>query len=165
MASRETEQGFIITKPLAQDVEQISALINDFAQSTQELLPRNSNQILSHLRDFWVAVQEDTDCKRQVVACSSLYLWTERLSEIKSLAVNPKFFGKGIGKKLVEKCLQDAKDLGQEQVFALTFKPEFFYKCGFALTDKNNLPHKVWNECIHCPKLHNCGEVAVVFEL
>ncbi|MDX1920710.1 MAG: N-acetyltransferase [Candidatus Caenarcaniphilales bacterium] len=152
---------FTICKPKAQDVEQIGHLINHYAQTTQELLPRNNNHISQHLRDFWVAVSKE----QKIIGCASLFLWSEQLSEIKSLAVADEFTGKGIGKVLVEKCLEDARELGQRQVFALTFKPEFFFKLGFKLTDRSQLPHKVWNECIFCPKLSNCGETAVVFEV
>ena len=31
--------------------------------------------------------------------------------------------------------------------------------------DKATLPHKVWNECMRCPKFAGCGEIAVVRDL
>jgi amino-acid N-acetyltransferase len=159
-----TEQSFIIAKPNAQDVAEIWQLINLYVQSTQELLPRSSDQILEHLRDFWVAIETNNN-QRKIIGCASLHLWASYLSEIKSLAVHPDWQGKGVGKELVKRCLEDAKVLGQQQVFALTFKPDFFFKLGFELSERNKLPHKVWNECIHCPKLLTCGEIAVSFKL
>ncbi len=113
---------------------------------------------MQHLRDFWIALDL---AENKVIGCASLYLWASNLAEIKSLAVEPAEQGKGIGKILIQKCLEDAAELGCQEVFALTFKPEFFYKLGFQLTERNKLPHKVWNECIQCPKLLNCGEIAV----
>ena len=100
-----------------------------------------------------------------MIGCASLYIWADYLSEIKSLAVHPDWQGKGIGKKLILNCLNDAREIGQSEVFALTFRPEFFFKLGFQLTDRAKLPHKVWNECIHCPKLLTCGEIAVSCKL
>ncbi len=150
-----------IKKPNANEIEAIWTLINSYVQTTQELLPRSSDHILEHLRDFWIAKSE----VGEIIGCASLFLWSAQLSEIKSLAVHPDWQGKGVGKALVQRCLIDAQELGQTQVFALTFKPNFFYKLGFQLTERNNLPHKVWNECIHCPKLLNCGEIAVIHYL
>lgn len=154
-------QDYIIAKPNTYDVEGIHSLITHYAQTSQELLPRNSDHISKHLRDFWIAYTNEPE--RKIVACASLFIWANYLSEIKSLAVHQDCQGKGIGKELVMKCLEDAREIGQREVFALTFKPEFFFKLGFKLTERNNLPHKVWNECIHCPKLHNCGEIAVSY--
>ena len=47
----------------------------------------------------------------------------------------------------------------REQVF------EFFRRLAFKVVDKATLPHKVWNECIRCPKFVGCTEIAVVREL
>ena len=42
------------------------------------------------------------------------------------------------------------------------FEPEV---TGFRVVDKSTLPHKVWNECIRCPKFVGCTEIAVVYDL
>ncbi|MDJ0624955.1 MAG: N-acetyltransferase [Candidatus Caenarcaniphilales bacterium] len=161
------QQDYKIIKPVAGDVDEVWGLINYFAETSQELLPRNRNQILEQLLSFWIAkkVNSKGSQKEEVIGCSSLHIWTNNLSEIKSLAVKQECQGKGIGKKLIDKCIEDAKNLGQREIFALTFRPAFFYKQGFRETSKDNLPHKVWNECIHCPKLLTCGEVPVIFSL
>lgn len=151
-----------IIKPIAKDVDQIWDLINHFAETSQELLPRNKNHILEHLLSFWIAKKNSND---SILGCTSLHIWTDNLSEIKSLAVYNSEQGKGIGKQLVEKCIGDAKNLGQKEIFALTFRAEFFYKLGFKQTNKDNLPHKIWNECIHCPKLLTCGEIPVSLQI
>jgi amino-acid N-acetyltransferase len=61
--------------------------------------------------------------------------------------------------------LEDAKQMGVTKAFALTYVPEFFEKLGFNRVDKNTLPHKIWSECINCPKFPDCGEEAVVKDL
>ena len=50
-------------------------------------------------------------------------------------------------------------------MFALTYKPDFFKKHGFQEIDKTELPHKIWNECVKCPKFPNCDETALTIEL
>ena len=44
----------------------------------------------------------------------------------------------------------------------LTYQPEFFKSLGFVVINKEELPHKVWKECIDCPKFPNCDEIAMV---
>jgi len=56
-------------------------------------------------------------------------------------------------------------NLGIPRVFALTYKEEFFRKCGFLTVAKDELPQKVWRECIDCPKFPNCEETAVLIDL
>ena len=47
-------------------------------------------------------------------------------------------------------------------VFALTYVPDFFEKLGFSRVDKATLPHKIWAECINCPKFPDCDETALL---
>jgi amino-acid N-acetyltransferase len=48
-----------------------------------------------------------------------------------------------------------------KKVFALTYKPVFFAKLGFAEIDKSELPQKIWRDCINCAKFPECDEIAV----
>ena len=50
-------------------------------------------------------------------------------------------------------------------MFALTLVPEFFQRLGFAVVDKNELPRKIWGECVHCPHFPDCDEVALAMDL
>jgi amino-acid N-acetyltransferase len=84
---------------------------------------------------------------------------------VKSLAVEEGHQGKGIGRTLVNACLEEARELGVNKVFALTFKPAFFQKLGFRQIDKDDLPRKVWGECIKCPLFPDCKEEAVIIDL
>src|SRR2546428_610527 len=87
------------------------------------------------------------------------------LAEIKSLAEDEGCQGHGHGLRIVLACIDEADALDLRQVFALTYKPDFFARLGFRVVDKATLPHKVWNECIRCPKFVGCGEIAVVRDL
>jgi len=51
-----------------------------------------------------------------------------------------------------------------KKVFVLTYRVSFFSSMGFALMDKNLLPHKIWADCVKCPKFPECDEVAMVKE-
>lgn len=142
------------------DVEGMKDLI-DRAVARGEMLPRTTAELYSGIRDFAVAANGD-----QVVGCVSLHVFTKDLAEIRSLVVDEACQGTGIGKKLVAHALKEARGLGSEKVFALTYVPGFFRKCGFRrLEDKSVLPHKVWTECIKCPHFPDCNEDAVIMEL
>jgi amino-acid N-acetyltransferase len=71
---------------------------------------------------------------------------------------------KGLGSVLVKSCVDEAVDLGIPTVFCLTYKPEFFKKCGFHEVDKMELPRKIWSECFRCPKFPDCDEVALMYD-
>jgi amino-acid N-acetyltransferase len=66
---------------------------------------------------------------------------------------------------MVQACLDDMTDLGVNRVFTLTYQPEFFAKMGFRKIDKSELPHKVWSDCINCPKFPDCNEEAMILEI
>jgi amino-acid N-acetyltransferase len=72
---------------------------------------------------------------------------------------------KGVGSTLVTACITEARALGLKKIFCLTYKPDFFAKFGFVLVDKSTLPHKVWGDCIKCPKFPDCDENAMSMEL
>ena len=141
------------------DVPQMHKLINSFADKG-EMLARSLSEIYENIRDYFV-VREDG----QVLACVALHVSWSDLAEIKSLAVIENNQRKGVGSKLVEACLREARELGIPTVFCLTYKPNFFEKFGFSQLDKMELPRKVWSECYLCPKFPDCDEVALIYHL
>lgn len=125
------------------------------------VLERSLNYIYENIRDFWLFLE-----KGKVVGCCGLHVvgW-QSLAEIKSLVVDPSFQKEGIGSSLVQSSLKEAKNLGVEKVFALTFSSSFFKKQGFRKINKNSLPHKVWTECVNCRYFPDCREEAVIINL
>lgn len=128
------------------------------AAEAGEMLPRAFSDLYECLRDFFVAIDLATD---HVVGCCALHIVWEDLAEIRSLAVAPRWRKQGIGRRLVELCLEDAATLMIPRVFALTFVPDFFKRLGFEIIDKSQLPHKVWSDCIKCHRFPDCDELAV----
>ena len=90
-------------------------------------------------------------------------IW-DRLAEIRTMAVSPKMTRQGIGAEIVTRLIDEGKALGVEKFFTLTYKPGFFQTLGFRTITKEELPHKVWKECIDCPKFPNCDEIAMIRE-
>ncbi len=145
-----------VKKATVQDAKSIHTLINMFAQE-DKMLPRSLNEIYENIRNFFICKD-----KNKVVGVSALHIMWKNLAEIRSIAVIKKYQNRGIGKKLIEHCLNEAKELGIGKVFSLTGNPEYFIKVGFTSIDKNSLPHKIWGDCLKCPKFPECDEVAVI---
>lgn len=151
-----TAQQVQIRKARVDDVPRIQKLIHIFADRG-EMLHRSLNELYETMRDFTV-VEENG----RIVACAAIHVTWDDLAELKSVAVAPEAQGKGYGKLVVSRCLEEARELGLRRVFALTYKPEFFARFGFQIIDRNMLPHKVWGECIKCHKFPNCNETAMM---
>ena len=122
------------------------------------MLARPLSEIYENIRDYFVVREGD-----KVLACVALHVIWEDLAEVKSLAVAESGQRRGVGSQLVKACLEEAKELGLNTVFCLTYKPAFFERTGFAQIDKGELPQKVWTECFRCPKFPNCDEVALIY--
>lgn len=147
----------MIRKARFADIEGIQRLINHYAREGA-LLPRSLNELYENMRDFFVWEE-----KGKLLGCCALHISWKDLAEIKSLTVDRKARSRGTGSRLLRTALQEAKKLGIKKVFALTNQEKFFKKNGFKKVKKEDLPHKIWGECIRCPKFPDCDEVAMIF--
>ncbi|MBN1444593.1 MAG: N-acetyltransferase [Candidatus Omnitrophica bacterium] len=146
----------VIRKAKMGDVNHIKRIVNNFAEAGK-MLPLSINQIYDRLRNFWVI-----DLEGKVVGCGALKIIWKDLGEIRSIAVSPKYQKKGYGNLLIEKLFEEAGSMDIKKVFVLTYIPPFFEKLGFERIQKSKLPHKVWIDCINCPKFPRCDEIALM---
>jgi len=156
-----TDDPFEVRKATIADVERIHALISIGAEH-QKMLARSRSDLYESLRDFFVAVRRSDNF---VVACGALAITWADLAEIRSLAVEPEFQRRGLGRRIVAACLTEAKSLGIRRIFVLTYQKEFFERQGFAVIAKEELPHKIWSVCLKCPKFPDCDEIAMAFDV
>ena len=138
------------------DVSRISEIINSHAE-LGKMLFKSYAQLYEDLRDF--AVYE-TD--GNVVGCTALAIIWADLAEVRSLAVDDAHRGKGIGRRLIEWCIDEARRLQIRRLMSLTYEQTFFEKLGFEVVEKDTLPLKVWSDCVRCPKRDHCDEIAMV---
>ena len=94
----------------------------------KRLLSRSLKQITRQRRNYFVAVDTDT---KEIVGCVALEVFSSKLAEIRSLAVNPKNKGSGIGTALVAACIKRAKSRRIAEVMAITSSEGFFQRHGF----------------------------------
>lgn len=142
----------------AKDVDAMRQLIDGYAVRDL-MLSRSRAFLLEHVGDYVVAEGAS------FLGCCALAVLTHDLAEIRSLAVGPETSGRGVGKALVDACVERAKQLGLRRVFALTLVPEFFERCGFTLISLGRLPEKSAAECPVCPKRFACDEQAMLLNL
>ncbi|MEM9347132.1 MAG: N-acetyltransferase [Planctomycetota bacterium] len=146
----------MIRKATVSDVPAMGRIINDAAELGL-MLPKSLASLYETVRTFHVAVGEHDEI---VGACGLTIVWAN-WAELASLAVDRGQRGKGLGRKLVEACLQESRALGIPRVMTLTYEQAFFEKLGFEVLDRQKLPLKVWSECVRCPKNQACDEIAM----
>lgn len=151
-----------IRKAKIQDVKPIHDILNYYGNQII-LLPRSLSELYDHLRDFYVI--ESGHKGEDILGVCALNISWEDLGEIRSLAVVEESQQKGLGSQLVEACLTEAAELGLTKVFVLTLIKGFFTRFGFEEVEKSTLPHKIWADCMKCPRFPDCDEVAMILEL
>ena len=149
----------MIRKAQIADVKDIQKLLMTFA-NRGDMLSRSLSELYESLRDFYV-VEEDGI----LLGAAALHVVWEDLAEVRSVAVAEDAGRKGVGSRLVQACISEAREIGLKRIFCLTYKPDFFAKHGFSLVDKAELPHKVWGDCIKCAKFPDCDENAMILDL
>ncbi|MDD5147747.1 MAG: GNAT family N-acetyltransferase [Candidatus Daviesbacteria bacterium] len=143
------------------DVESIQRLVKYFADQDR-MLHRKLKDIRKDIGGFIVYRMGG-----EVVGCAALHRLSDNLAEIRAVAVREKDQKHGIGRKLVEACLEKARTSGIPDVLLLTYEPSYFSRFGFEKTKIENFHHKLYGECLNCPKgpPSKCGEIAMVYHL
>ena len=174
-----TREAMINIRPaVLQDIPEIYALISADARRGG-LLPRSIESITQVIDDFAVAESQPEDGERimgndsslsmsrppSIVGCGALAPMSPNLVELRSLAVDKSTRGKGVGQQLVVYLVDQARLRNFGTIYALTRAVDFFVKCGFEIEPKENFPEKVWHDCVNCPLIANCDEVAVALDL
>ncbi len=138
------------------DAGRIHQIISGFAERGV-LLPRSFAEICENVRDFTVV-----EADGHVIGCGALHLYGNHLTEVRSVAVDPTFQGSGAGRLIVRALLNEATRHNVTCVCLFTRIPGFFARYGFTVATREELPDKIYKDCQHCPRLHNCDEIAMV---
>jgi amino-acid N-acetyltransferase len=121
------------------DVRAIKALVDHYAG--QVLLAKQLVTLYEDVQEFWVARRGG-----EVVGCAALHVLWEDLAEIRTLAVHPSARGTGVGHALVDRLVDQARELGLQRVFVLTFEERFFGRHGFVVIDGTPVTPEVYTE-------------------
>jgi len=113
----------MVRRATAEDIDAILLLVNS---NTDRLLERDRGELEQLLEAFWVA-----EADGRVVGCCCLEVYSQKIAELRSLAVLPEYRGRGIGAALTETVVAEAKRRGVPQVLVVTSNREFFEKLNF----------------------------------
>lgn len=119
---------FIVREAHRDDIPQLEELVEHFVKANR-LLPRTTEELYDLIPFGFVAVAGN-----QLVGFAALEIYSAKLAEIRSLAVHDDFQGLGIGRGLVERCVELAKNRNILEVMAITSADGFFRACGFDFT-------------------------------
>lgn len=113
------------------DLPAIKELIERFVEDGI-LLPRTLQELEDLLDTCFVA-----EIDGAMVGCAALDIYNRKLAEIRSLAVSPEAQGNGVGKMLVQACVELGRERGILEVMAISASENFFKSCGFDFTLPN----------------------------
>jgi len=146
-----------IKKPDLRDIIDIQSVLEPYIKEGI-ILKRDNDEVATNIRSYTLVYDN-----KKPVGVAALHIFSPFLGEIRSLAVEKDYQGKGIGKLLVTTLLQEAEKLGLKEVLVLTYKKEFFEKLGFTEIEKEAIPDKkIWADCIKCKFFPNCNEIALI---
>lgn len=115
----------MIRKANSKDIKVIYSLLIE-GVSNGKVLERSIEELKKVINSFFV-FEEDG----KVIGCCSIEIYTQKLAEIRSLVVTADYRNKGIGSKLIQKCLDEAKSKDIYQVLSVTDQSNLFGRFGF----------------------------------
>ena len=150
----------MLRKAIIEDAQAIQNLICFYSEDGKMLF-RSLGDIEHNITGFRVYEKSG-----EVVGIVNLKFGWDKLVEVRSLGVDPRFHRQGIATEMVRDAIEQAFfNLDCDTVFVLTYAIPLFEKLGFQIINKINLPQKVWNDCHQCLHQGNCDETAMSFSL
>ena len=115
-------------RSIAKDLDAVECLIQPHV-AQRKLLPRTSEEISALLKTGFSAVAAG-----DVIGFAAIEIYSPKLAEILCLAVTDGYQGQGVGKHLVEHCLELARAQNVLEVMAISSAERFLRECGFDYT-------------------------------
>jgi amino-acid N-acetyltransferase len=143
------------------DVPAIARLINANL-AAGHLLPRSTDDLTRRAERFLVVTD---GAEETVVGCAELAPLSRAVAEVRSLVVDERCRGRGLGSRLVEELQRWARRDGFSTLCAFTHHPSHFIRLGFSMVPHHWLPEKLSTDCYACPKFRACGQYAMVLAL
>lgn len=110
------------------DLSQLAEFIGPFVEEGR-LLPRTTDELEELVYNGFIA-----EVDGRLIGFAALEIYSRKLAEIRSLAVATEFQGRGIGRLLVDQCVDRARKRDVLEVMAITSSEVFFRSCGFDFT-------------------------------
>ena len=131
-----------VRRARAADIKAIRAIVQPLAES-RVLVAKEAVTYYEAVQQFRVAELEG-----RVVGCGALHVMWEDLAEVRTLAVLPQVKGLGVGSAVLEALVEDARALGVDRLFCLTFEVDFFARHGFERIEGQAVDPEVYAELL-----------------
>ena len=124
------------------------------------LLPRSLEDLVQHAHRFLVIVDRSA-----VIGCGEIAPLSRTVAEIRSLVVDERYRGQGLGSRLIEALRRLARIEEFQTLCAFTHQPTNFVRLGFSIVPHVWLPEKITHDCHACPLFRQCGQYAMWYAL
>jgi amino-acid N-acetyltransferase len=124
------------------DVKKIRKIVDAYSDQ-RRLLSKETVTLFEAVQEFVVA-----EVDGEVVGCGALHVLWEDLAEVRTVAVIESMHGQGVGHKILDQVLKNAKEIGVKKVFCLTFETKFFGSHGFEEIQGTPVTPEVYQEMI-----------------
>ncbi|ANJ27950.1 amino-acid N-acetyltransferase [Agromyces aureus] len=126
------------------DVPAILALVEPLV-SRRILLGKERVDLYGAIQEFRVAELSETG---EVIGAGALHAMWEDLGEVRTLVVADAWLGHGVGHAIVDRLVDDARELGLSRLFCLTFEVDFFARHGFVDMGAETVAPEVYAELV-----------------
>jgi len=151
-----TTRRIVLRSATRGDARRLHALITAHLDEGH-LLPRTLEEVTFHAERFVVATRG-----RTIVGCAELAALSPQVAEVRSLAVDGRARGVGVGSMIVEELRQRARREGFDKLCAFTHAPAYFSQMGFSIVPHLWVKEKIFTDCVKCPAFRTCGQFAMV---
>jgi amino-acid N-acetyltransferase len=125
MASSEPTQKFQLRRAAVEDLDPLIDFLKPFVDA-KHILPRNVGELQLLLANGFVAESEAV-----MIGFAAVEVYSPKMAEIQCLAVDSAYRRVGIGRELVQLCVERARDLKIRELMAITVEDAFLVDCGF----------------------------------
>jgi amino-acid N-acetyltransferase len=122
------------------DVRKIKDLVD--SDAGRVLLEKDLVTLYEAVQEFWVA----ETAGEEVVGAAALHVLWEDIAELRTVVVDKAVRGQGVGRLLVARLIDEARELGLRRLFVLTFETSFFARQGFVEINGAPVSHEVFEE-------------------
>ena len=118
-------EGIQFRRAKLSDIESVAVLQSAYVQQKQ-LLPRSNLELKKLLELAYVAMDG-----RDIVGFCAVEVYSQKLAELQGLSVASGRQRQGIGKRLIELCVELARSQKVHELMAITSSENLFRECGF----------------------------------
>lgn len=143
----EPQASIQVRKAKTSDVKVIRRLVDTYAVD-RRLLSKATVALYEDIQEFVIAELVASDGSAVIAGCGALHVMWQDLAEVRTIATDPAYSGRGVGSAILTQLLANARKLDIERVFVLTFETEFFGRFGFEELDGSPVSPKVYRQLL-----------------